>query len=549
MKYLTPAFKAATRQGVTTLCTCIEIIRQDSKSYRFTDHDQPLTVANALYIPYSSFARTSISTSADLEVDEMEIRGILNSLHVARDDVAGGLFDFAQVRVFVVDYTQADIGSATMRTGWLGEVTMSEDGTYTAEVRGLSQVFAYRIGEAYSPECRADLGDRRCKIPIAPAQWVANIPYPKGAVVVGNVLAPSSFLTLELNNAGFDTDGFEDMSINVTGWTTYGNPRARWRLDSSVWNNTTPYQGFSAFVTDDGNAQNPPNHTATQIGMYQDVDIEAQGADGPTIDTGQCRLHCAVMACSLSTQWGYCQFRVFALDATGAQIGAAAIYDSGGQKGAQHKWFQIAGNNILIPAGTRKLRFDVLGNKKNADESGSAFDVVSATLNNPNGTFASAQQNGAVAFVAQNAGVSGATEPSWDPNIGNTTSDNGIVWQTIKNFAVISHVDGVMPGGKTIIPAYLFDIDGYYDGGLLTWETGLNAGRAQEIKTWASGQLTLFQRPFNIPQEGDRFVIRPGCDKTRTTCANKFSNILNFRGEPDVPGQDTYYTTPNAPDQ
>jgi hypothetical protein len=44
-------------------------------------------------------------------------------------------------------------------------------------------------------------------------------------------------------------------------------------------------------------------------------------------------------------------------------------------------------------------------------------------------------------------------------------------------------------------------------------------------------------------------VLFPGCDKTRATCVAKFSNILNFRGEPDVPGQDKYYTGPNAPAQ
>jgi hypothetical protein len=549
MKDLTPLFKAHIRQGVTTLATCMEIVRHDGKSFRFTDHDVPITVNNAIYIPYSSFARTSVTTSIDLEVDLMEVRGALNALHVSRDDVASGLFDFAQVKVFVVNYEAPDTGSATLRTGWLGEVTMNEDGTYAAELRGLSQVFAYRIGEAYSPECRADLGDRRCKLPIAPSRWVANIAYPKGAVVVGNVNTPSSYLNLELTNAGFDTDGFEALTTNVTGWTFYGDPRGRWSLRTSIWNGTTPYSGYSAFGTDDGNDQDPPNHTVAQVGMYQDVDIEAQGADSVAVDTGTCRLFAAVMCASVNGTHGAGQFRVYALDADGVQIGAAAIFDSGGRKGAEDKWFQIAGNDILIPAGTRKLRFDVLGNKRAQDESGTAFDSVTAVLNYPGGTFASAQQNGGVAFQANNAGISGTTEPGWNTTLGGTTTDNTIIWTAIRNFSVTSHVDGVLAGGKIIVPAYLFDIAGYYDGGLLTWETGLNAGRSQEIKSWVPGQLTLFQRPFTIPQIGDRFVVRPGCDKTRTTCSTKFANILNFRGEPDVPGQDTYYSTPNAPEQ
>ena len=37
---------------------------------------------------------------------------------------------------------------------------------------------------------------------------------------------------------------------------------------------------------------------------------------------------------------------------------------------------------------------------------------------------------------------------------------------------------------------------------------------------------------------GDQFTIVAGCDRTHTTCRDKFSNILNFRGEPYIPGQD-----------
>jgi uncharacterized phage protein (TIGR02218 family) len=35
---------------------------------------------------------------------------------------------------------------------------------------------------------------------------------------------------------------------------------------------------------------------------------------------------------------------------------------------------------------------------------------------------------------------------------------------------------------------------------------------------------------------GDTYTIREGCDKNFSTCKNKFSNHLNFRGEPHIPG-------------
>jgi uncharacterized phage protein (TIGR02218 family) len=48
------------------------------------------------------------------------------------------------------------------------------------------------------------------------------------------------------------------------------------------------------------------------------------------------------------------------------------------------------------------------------------------------------------------------------------------------------------------------------------------------------------------PQIGDRFFYYPGCDKRRETCFNKFDNILNFRGEPDMPGVDHMLAYPEA---
>jgi hypothetical protein len=46
---------------------------------------------------------------------------------------------------------------------------------------------------------------------------------------------------------------------------------------------------------------------------------------------------------------------------------------------------------------------------------------------------------------------------------------------------------------------------------------------------------TIAVRPIAI---GDTFVIRAGCDKRLETCRAKFTNVVNFRGFPHIPGQD-----------
>lgn len=48
---------------------------------------------------------------------------------------------------------------------------------------------------------------------------------------------------------------------------------------------------------------------------------------------------------------------------------------------------------------------------------------------------------------------------------------------------------------------------------------------------------TFLPFPFKI-ECGDTFRVFPGCDKFKTTCRDKFSNIVNFRGFDFIPGRD-----------
>jgi uncharacterized phage protein (TIGR02218 family) len=48
-------------------------------------------------------------------------------------------------------------------------------------------------------------------------------------------------------------------------------------------------------------------------------------------------------------------------------------------------------------------------------------------------------------------------------------------------------------------------------------------------------------RPIVI---GDQVRLVAGCDKTPETCHARFGNILNFRGEPHIPGNDKVFSYP-----
>jgi uncharacterized phage protein (TIGR02218 family) len=81
----------------------------------------------------------------------------------------------------------------------------------------------------------------------------------------------------------------------------------------------------------------------------------------------------------------------------------------------------------------------------------------------------------------------------------------------------------------------------WFDRGLLTFTSGANAGRSQEVRRHIAGTpatIELWQPLAHAIEPGDGFTITAGCDKQFATCRAKFSNTVNFRGFPHMPGND-----------
>ncbi|MFW8593257.1 DUF2163 domain-containing protein [Cribrihabitans neustonicus] len=89
---------------------------------------------------------------------------------------------------------------------------------------------------------------------------------------------------------------------------------------------------------------------------------------------------------------------------------------------------------------------------------------------------------------------------------------------------------------------------GWFAGGRLSVLSGAARGLWGMIKadrSDASGRsLTLWQ-PVRAPVvPGDILRLEAGCDKRMETCRLKFSNLLNYQGFPDIPGEDWMVAVP-----
>ena len=88
--------------------------------------------------------------------------------------------------------------------------------------------------------------------------------------------------------------------------------------------------------------------------------------------------------------------------------------------------------------------------------------------------------------------------------------------------------------------------DNAHGYGRLRWIAGANSGLESAILRSDGVRLTLREPPHFAPASGDLVEISEGCDKRFETCASRFANAPNFRGEPHLPGMDLLTRYPGA---
>ncbi len=103
----------------TTLATLWRVTRRDGVKFHFTDHDRgvvinvddPADTANAdTYEASTGFTRTTITNTSTLSVDSMDVESLLDSAGITERDVRAGLWDYAQIEVFTVNWADTVVG-------------------------------------------------------------------------------------------------------------------------------------------------------------------------------------------------------------------------------------------------------------------------------------------------------------------------------------------------------------------------------------------------------------------------------------------------------
>jgi uncharacterized phage protein (TIGR02218 family) len=103
-------------------------------------------------------------------------------------------------------------------------------------------------------------------------------------------------------------------------------------------------------------------------------------------------------------------------------------------------------------------------------------------------------------------------------------------------------VRGVVNARRVRVEALPAAGAGWFANGQMRWVSGANAGVVSVVKVDRAGvdfrDVELWEELRAPLAVGDKAELVVGCDKRQGTCAGKFSNLLNFRGFPTIPGED-----------
>jgi uncharacterized phage protein (TIGR02218 family) len=198
---------------------CWKLTRIDGVIVGFTAHDKTLHLDDGSYVPLPGLESSSLSASASLEIDNLDFSAALNHAVISRRDVEAGRYDGARVEIFLIDWQTPISARIHLARLTIGDVDFSGV-VLKAEAHGETETLEKSLIETLSPECRASLGDARCKVAL------------RKFTRVGKILVGGAALNFDVSNLESETNyyaygtarilsgdntGFESRIVSSTG--------------------------------------------------------------------------------------------------------------------------------------------------------------------------------------------------------------------------------------------------------------------------------------------------------------------------------------------
>lgn len=170
------------REELVALAWCWRLARRDGVVVGLTSHDRDLMIGGTLYRAAPGMKPSALETSDSLEVETMDLEGAVSSAAIAAVDLDAGRWDGARLELMVTDWSDPGVAPITVARGELGTVER-QGAAFAVELRGVTSLLDAPVCPATSPSCRAALGDRACRIDLAPRTHIRRVIAVEGRAV------------------------------------------------------------------------------------------------------------------------------------------------------------------------------------------------------------------------------------------------------------------------------------------------------------------------------------------------------------------------------
>lgn len=162
----------------------LTLTEPDGTVTRLTAHALSLTVGGNVYSADAGFTIGSISTSISETIGSGSLDiGVSATSVMQVADIEAGRWDDCRFSLALCNFRDTSQGLVVLKNGFLGPVSHTDRNVVSFDLVGLLDRGRNLAGEVYSPTCRADLGDHRCRVPLRPDDVAREAAYALGARV------------------------------------------------------------------------------------------------------------------------------------------------------------------------------------------------------------------------------------------------------------------------------------------------------------------------------------------------------------------------------
>lgn len=217
MKAISANLAADIADGVA--CNVMEVTRTDGVSIYYTDHDAPLTIGGATYLPAPGLSGIKLTVTNNASVGTIQARaGWLPVLQ--ESDVLAGIYDNAQIRVGFTSWKNPAYGIVWEFSGMIGTVTATADG-FQATAQSALWLLQRPLGVYMTPNCRHVFGSTLDPQGV----WGCNIANLASYTYTGSILSMTNSMVWDVSIAGYgsattpNTPAAPSISVtqNITG--------------------------------------------------------------------------------------------------------------------------------------------------------------------------------------------------------------------------------------------------------------------------------------------------------------------------------------------